>query len=187
MIEIELLIKEADTNTSDFIEIHYVLDESYPSGFVGVQGVIDDISGDIEVTLVSQYDINEDFEWDKGGEDFFNHEFEKVVMHELIHREQWERLEKLSDIPSQCEDEVGYFRHILEIEAYGRADMVEEMTDNGYSETLGLYKSLFGEDSHEVKSLISFYEFEIGGTVDNYLFNNDHVVSKYINNDRVEV
>jgi len=158
----ENMITEVLNGTPTFIEVSHRIDEEYPSGFVGVQGYFDDISGDIEIILVSQYKVDEDFEWDTEGnaERFFYHELSKTINHEMIHREQADRGESFEDMPSADASEEEYYSHPLEIEAYGRADMFSEVEENGYSETLGIYTSIFGSNSEEVLKLIRFCEDE---------------------------
>ena len=158
----ENLITEVLNGTPTFIEVGHMIDEDYPSGFTGVQGYFDNISGDIEIFLVSKYKIDEDFEWDLEGkaERFFYHELSKTISHEMIHKEQSKRGESFEGMPDADASEHDYYGHPLEIEAYGRADMFAEVEANGYSETLGIYTSLFGANSKEVLKLIRFCESE---------------------------
>ena len=161
-MRVEKLLNEVLGSMPKFVEVSHRRDPEYPSGFVGVQGFFDEILGDIEIILVSQYDYEEDFEWDKVGKakSFYYHELGKTINHEMIHREQAERGESFEDMPRLDASDEEYYSHPLEIEAYGRADMYAEVEDNGYSETLAIYTSLFGKGSKEVMKLIDFCEDE---------------------------
>ncbi len=160
-MKIEDMITDVLNDTPEFVEVSSIVDKSYPDGFVGVQGCFDDTSGLIELTLVSCYACDEEFHWDNPKAlKFYQGELRKTFRHEMIHVKQMLRGESFDDIPNVCDSEEIYYSHALEIEAYGRGDMYVEVTENGYSETLALYISLFGAGSDEVKQLTSYCEEE---------------------------
>ena len=160
-MKIKEMITEVLDTTPSFVEVGFSVDPSYPSGFVGILGSFDYSMGQIDLTLVSQYDIDETFHWDNPKAlEFYQSELRKALKHEMVHLRQLLRGECFDDMPAINDDEELYYAHPLEIEAYGRADMCCETNETGYSETLALYSSLFGADSTEVLSLTRFCEDE---------------------------
>ena len=156
-----------DADRDGLVELVHHRDSEYPDGFLGVLGEFDDIDNVIHLTLVSNTDENDGFDFESNeAQSFFEKELDITLAHEQIHREQFERGENFNTIIS-VDDERGHYGNVLEIEAYGRADMFKEVnwydlyTPN-YEEsvTLALYKSIFGAKSCEVSILTQFCEKE---------------------------
>jgi len=154
------LIEKLNAEAPEFTTFSHTYAEDYPSGFAGVVGSFDYSCNEISVEVVTSEQTDTPLRLSRKAIDFFLLELGSTMRHEMVHSKQVEEGKDFTGMVAVTQDEGEHYAHPLEVEAYGRADMINEMCLCGRSATHSLYVNLFGRQSVVVTELEDYFHDE---------------------------